>query len=157
MTDRVQVVKDVERSRLTLTTVLDATPERAWRLWSTADGLARWWGPPGQAMTVTRHELAPGGDIEFFVTSPAGERRDGRFDVHVVEPPRRLDLTFHAIGFGSMAVGVVLTAVEPGRTQMAIVISFATADLLARALEIGFDAGVRRSVARASGALAEMG
>lgn len=65
--------KDPSALTLVITAHLDAPPERAWQLWTDPRQLERWWGPPGFTTTFTTYELAPGGRIDYTMTSPDGE------------------------------------------------------------------------------------
>ncbi len=38
-----------------------ATPERVWELWTTPEGISRWWAPDGFRTDVTTLDLRPGG------------------------------------------------------------------------------------------------
>ncbi len=55
-----RVHKDPDALTMTVTTTLDATAERAWRLWADPRQLERWWGPPGYPATFVDHALTVG-------------------------------------------------------------------------------------------------
>ena len=55
------VTKDPVALTMTVSTELDATPERVWQLWADPRQLERWWGPPGYPATFTTHDFRPGG------------------------------------------------------------------------------------------------
>ena len=53
--------------------------------------LEKWWGPPGYPATFEKHELAPGGDVTYFMTSPEGQKHHGFWQVTSVDAPSRLE------------------------------------------------------------------
>jgi uncharacterized protein YndB with AHSA1/START domain len=44
-----------------------AALEDVWALWTTADGIASWWGPDGFAVTVRSLDLRPGGELHYVM------------------------------------------------------------------------------------------
>ncbi|HET8950154.1 MAG TPA: SRPBCC domain-containing protein, partial [Solirubrobacteraceae bacterium] len=86
----VSVEKDYEALTLVLVAEFAAPVERVWQLWADPRQLERWWGPPSHPATVERHELAPGGEVAYFMTGPDGETSHGWWRVSAVDPPRSL-------------------------------------------------------------------
>jgi uncharacterized protein YndB with AHSA1/START domain len=84
---------DFERLTLTLIADFDAPTERVWQLWADPRQLERWWGPPSHPATVEEHDLTPGGDVTYFLTSPEGKRHRGWWRVTSVDPPKSLEFT----------------------------------------------------------------
>ncbi|MFN8622779.1 MAG: SRPBCC domain-containing protein [Chloroflexota bacterium] len=41
--------------------------QHAWDLWTTPEGIARWWGPDGFHVEVQRMELRVGGTLEYWM------------------------------------------------------------------------------------------
>ena len=89
----VSVEKDYESLTLRLVAEFDAPIERVWQLWADPRKLERWWGPPSYPATVETHDLAPGGEVTYFMTGPAGERSHGWWRIHSAAPPRSLAFT----------------------------------------------------------------
>lgn len=58
-------------------TVIDRTfptsPERIWELWTTADGIGRWWAPDGFRTDVTAIDVRPGGELRYTMTAVSPE------------------------------------------------------------------------------------
>ena len=44
-----------------------------WRLWTTPDGIARWWAPDGFTTVVNALDLRDGGDLVYTMTATAPE------------------------------------------------------------------------------------
>lgn len=80
--------RDPQAHTLTITVELGASPDQVWRLWQDPRKLERWWGPPGWPATFVRHELAPGGKSDYYMTGPGGERAPGWWRVLAVDEPR---------------------------------------------------------------------
>ena len=85
------VEKDFDRLTLTVVADFDASPERVWQLWADPRKLERWWGPPSYPATVELYDLAPGGDVSYFMTGPEGEKYHGWWRVTSVNPPKSLE------------------------------------------------------------------
>lgn len=83
--------KDFDSLTLTLVADFDAPIERVWQLWADPRELERWWGPPSHPATVEEHDLAPGGDVTYFMTGPEGEKYRGWWRVTSVNPPKSLE------------------------------------------------------------------
>ena len=87
----VRVEKDYDSLSLLLVAEFDASIDRVWQLWADPRQLERWWGPPTHPATVEQHDLAPGGDVAYFMTGPEGERTHGWWRVTSVDPPGTLE------------------------------------------------------------------
>ena len=53
----------------TIERTVSASPETVWELWTTADGIARWWAPDGFRTDVDRLDLQPGGELVYTMTA----------------------------------------------------------------------------------------
>ena len=81
---------------------IPALPERIWELWTTAEGISRWWAPEGFRTDVTALELRPDGLLEYTMTAVGPEQvafmeqngmplaTDSRKRFTVIEEPDRL-------------------------------------------------------------------
>ena len=54
---------------ITIERTYDAPPETIWRLWTTADGIERWWSPDGFTTDVRELDLRPGGALVHAMTA----------------------------------------------------------------------------------------
>jgi uncharacterized protein YndB with AHSA1/START domain len=89
---------------------LKAPVERVWRMWTTKEGLEKWWGPENFKSTVDHLDVRVGGRFEIVMAAmlPAiiahlkasgmGESSVAKGDYTVVEPNRRLIYT-NAVDF----------------------------------------------------------
>lgn len=51
-----------------------APPEVVWGLWTTPDGIGRWWAPDGFRTDVQALDLRPGGELVYTMTATAQEQ-----------------------------------------------------------------------------------
>lgn len=79
---------------LTVTVVGDySVPvERLWDAYADPRQLERFWGPVEWPATFTRHDMAPGGQSQYFMTGPDGTRAGGWFRFRKVEPTRLIEV-----------------------------------------------------------------
>jgi uncharacterized protein YndB with AHSA1/START domain len=156
------VHKDPRALTMTLEAEFSASPERVWQLWADPRQLERWWGPPTYPATVTRHDLAPGGRVEYHMTGPSGDQPRGYWEVLEVDPPHRL---VFRDGFanpdgtpnGDMPTNtahVRIQAAGGGRTRMSIESIFPSSDAMERVLAMGMEEGLTQAVGQIDAILA---
>ena len=80
---------DPDTRTLTITADFAAPVQRVWDVYADPRRLERVWGPPTHPATFVDHELAPGGRMTYFMTSPEGERYYAWWTVTSVDEPRR--------------------------------------------------------------------
>ncbi|HWC43241.1 MAG TPA: SRPBCC domain-containing protein [Actinomycetota bacterium] len=159
------VRKDPQALTMTIDAEFDASPERVWRLWADPRQLERWWGPPTYPATFTRHELAPGGRVEYHMTGPEGDQPHGYWDVVEVDPPRSLlfrdglanDDGSPNTEFPRTTARVTIEQVGPGRTRMSIQSLFASPEAMEQVLALGMEEGLKQAVGQIDAILAEDG
>jgi uncharacterized protein YndB with AHSA1/START domain len=84
---------DYDNLAITLIADFDAPIDQVWELWSDPRKLERRLGPPTHPASVEKHDLTPGGEITFFMTSPDGDRSWGTWGVTAADPPTSLEFT----------------------------------------------------------------
>jgi uncharacterized protein YndB with AHSA1/START domain len=87
------VDRDYDDLSITLIADFDAAIDQVWGLWSDPRKLERWLGPPGYPATVEKHDLAPGGEITFFMTGPDGDTSWGAWRVTAIDAPTSLEFS----------------------------------------------------------------
>ena len=157
----ISVDKDFDSLTLTLVAEFDAPIERVWELWADPRRLERWWGPPSYPATVERHDLAPGGDVTYFMTGPTGQKNRGWWRVTSVDPPKSLEFTD---GFadpdGTPVAGMPTTRVQVqlserrGGTRMVLRSIFDSRDHMDQVVNIGAPEVLRESVGQMDALLA---
>jgi uncharacterized protein YndB with AHSA1/START domain len=85
------VQHDLDALTLTITADFAAPVERVWEVYADPRQLERVWGPPGYPATFVDHALVPGGRMNYFMTSPEGEKYYSYWDVTEVHAPSRFD------------------------------------------------------------------
>jgi uncharacterized protein YndB with AHSA1/START domain len=58
----------------TIERIIPASPSRVWELWTTPEGISRWWAPEGFRTDVSRLDLQAGGELVYTMTAVAPEQ-----------------------------------------------------------------------------------
>jgi uncharacterized protein YndB with AHSA1/START domain len=156
------VHKDPQALSLTLDAEFDAPPERVWQLWSDPRQLELWWGPPTYPATFTKHELRPGGRVEYHMTGPDGDRPHAYWEVQEVDPPHSLvarDGFANEDGSPNTEMPtnefrVTIEEVGAGRTRMTIVSIFPSTVAMEQLLALGMEQGLTQAVGQIDAILA---
>lgn len=82
------VSHDVDTRTLIITAEFAAPVQRIWQIYADPRQLERVWGPPTYPATVVEHDLTPGGQVKYFMTSPEGEKFAGYWKITAVDEPR---------------------------------------------------------------------
>ena len=120
-----------------VTRTFDVPLDRAWRAWSEADEVKKWWGPEGFSCNLAEVDLRPGGRT---LVGMRAHPELGSFEMYgtwtydEVEPQTRFTYVFRfsdrdgnpmsPLSFGLVGVPeeghheVRLTAIGPGRTRL---------------------------------------
>ena len=156
------LTKDVDNLTFTLVADFDAPAERVWQLWADPRQLEHWWGPPTYPATVEEHDLTPGGDVTYFMTSPEGEKHRGWWRIASVNPPKSLEFTD---GFadqdGKPAADMPTTTVQmqltehDGGTRMVLRSVFDSREQMDQLVSMGMEEGLQLSVGQMDTLLAD--
>ena len=156
------VHKDPEKLTMTMTVELDTTIERAWQLWADPRQLERWWGPPMYPATFVDHDFEPGGEANYYMTSPEGEKYHGWWEFIAVDPPRRLEVKdgfSHDTGKRNedMPAGTMVVTFDgrDGKTVMDITSHFTSLDAMNQLLEMGQEEGMVQALGQIEAILAD--
>jgi uncharacterized protein YndB with AHSA1/START domain len=157
------VRKDPAALTMTLDAEFDAPAERVWQLWADPRQLERWWGPPTYPATFTRHELKPGGRVEYHMTGPEGDQPKGYWDVDEVDAPRSIvfrdgfanDDGSPNTDLPNNTVRVSIAAAGEGRTKMSIESVFQSTEAMEQVLAMGMEEGLTQAVGQIDAILAE--
>ena len=157
------VRKDTDALSMTVEAEFDAPAERIWQLWADPRQLERWWGPPTYPATFTKHDLQPGGRVEYHMTGPEGDQPKGFWEIDVAEAPR--SIVFRD-GFANddgspnrdMPMNTVRVSIEEmagNRTRMSIQSIFPSTEAMEQLLGMGMEEGLTEAVAQIDAILAE--
>jgi len=85
---------DKDADALTLTVVADfpVPVRRLWDAYADPRQLERFWGPPEWPATFTRHDMAPGGRSNYYMTGPDGETSGGYWEFLNVDAPHGFEV-----------------------------------------------------------------
>ena len=155
--------KDPGARTMTLDAEFDAAPERVWQLWADPRQLERWWGPPTYPATVDRHDLRPGGHVDYHMTGPEGDQPRGFWEVDEVHAPHRLvfrDGFANEDGSPNTELPVTIARVTieeigEGRTRMSIESEFPTIEAMEQLAAMGTEEGMTLAVGQIDAILAE--
>lgn len=135
-----------------------APPERVWRALTDPAQLVRWWARGGNALTVERLELEPGGRWRFVEHANDGETHGfGGAFLHV-DPPRAFTWTFAWDGAPEQVTEeeVTLHPLDGGaRTKLVSRSTFGSAEEREIMLRRGWPDGKERAYAKLDEVLAE--
>jgi uncharacterized protein YndB with AHSA1/START domain len=143
--------------------------EKVWRMWTTKDGLEKWWGPEGFATEVRRLDVRVGGGFEIVMTavlqaiidhlkaSGVNARNVSKGDYTEVATNERLAYT-NAVDFVpgvapyETATTVELSPVPGGGTRQVVVTGAMHDDRWTKMATMGWES----QLAKLTGALAEI-
>jgi uncharacterized protein YndB with AHSA1/START domain len=157
------VDKDFESLTLTLVADFDAPTERVWQLWADPRQLERWWGPPTHPATVEDHNLAPGGDVTYFMTGPEGDKHRGWWRITSVDPPKSLEfIDGFADPDGTPMADMPITTVQMqltehnGGTRMELRSVFGSREQMEQLVNMGAAEGLQQAVGQMDALLADV-
>jgi uncharacterized protein YndB with AHSA1/START domain len=155
------VDKDFDKLTLTVVADFDATVERIWQLWADPRQLERWWGPPTYPATVEEHDLTPGGDVTYFMTSPEGEKHRGWWRITAVNPPKSLELVdgfANPDGTPNTELPTNTMRVQifehEGGTRMELRSTYDTREQMEQLVNMGMEEGIKQSLGQIDALLA---
>ena len=157
------VEKNAEDLSMTITTELEASPDRVWQLWADPRQLERWWGPPTYPATFTKHDLTPGSRVQYHMTGPEGDQPKGYWDVLETDPPRSLvvrdgfanDDGTPNTDFPHGEMRVRIEEIGDGRSRMSIESLFPSSEAMEQILAMGMEEGMTQAVGQIDAILAE--
>jgi len=154
--------KDLDALTLILTADFDATTERVWDLWADPRKLERWWGPPTHPATMIEHDLTPGGEVTYYMTSPEGEKYHGWWRITAVDAPTSLEFVDgFADSDGKPVDAMPITTVRMrlssygGGTRMELRSVFDSREQMDQLIGMGMAEGLELGVAQMDALLAE--
>jgi uncharacterized protein YndB with AHSA1/START domain len=143
------VNQDLDARTLTITAEFAAPVERVWEVYADPRQLERVWGPPTHPATFVDHDLRPGGRMNYYMTSPEGEKYYGYWTVTDVSAPSGFAFRDGFAVDESFAPDTSLpesdnsygfTAVDGG-TRATFVATYATTEALEQVLAMGMVEG----------------
>nr|WP_300048304.1 SRPBCC domain-containing protein [uncultured Nocardioides sp.] len=139
------VQHDLDALTLTITADFAAPVERVWEVYADPRQLERVWGPPGYPATFVDHDLVPGGRMNYYMTSPEGEKYYAYWDIAAVAQPTSftfkdgfaVDDSFTANPELPESSQVFAFADVDGATRATFLATYADAESLQKVLDMG--------------------
>ena len=136
---------DLDALTLTINADFAAPVDRVWGVYADPRQLERVWGPPGYPATFVDHELAPGGRMTYYMTSPEGARFYAYWTINEVAEPTgfsfndgfALDETFAPNPEMPVATNVYSFTEADGGTRATFVGTYDSAEALQKVLDMG--------------------
>jgi uncharacterized protein YndB with AHSA1/START domain len=144
---------DLDNRTLTITADFAAPVQRIWQIYADPRQLEKVWGPPTYPATVVDHDLAPGGRVTYYMTSPEGEKFAGYWQVVTVNEPAGFefedgfaDLDFNPNPDLPVSRNVFTFTERDGGTHATYVSTYASAEALQQVLDMGMAEGATSSI-----------
>ena len=150
------VTKDIDNRTLTLVADFAAPVGRIWEVYADTRQLEKVWGPPTHPATFVDHDLAPGGRMNYYMTSPEGEKYYGYWEVDSVDEGKSfefrdgfaLDEQFTKNPDLPESVNTYSFAEHDGGTRATYVGVFPSAEAMQTVLDMGMVEGSTEAIAQ---------
>ena len=147
------VSHDVDTMTLTISAEFAAPAERIWQIYADPRQLEKVWGPPTYPATVVEHDLTPGGQVKYFMTSPEGEKFAGYWKITAVDAPRSFsfedgfaDADFNPNPDMPVSWNVYSFTEHDGRTSATYRATYESAEGLQKVLDMGVVEGASAAI-----------
>lgn len=138
MSERTKSHVDPSTLTITFQRTLAAPPDEVFDAWTDPEAMRAWWDPTGTPLAACTIDARAGGKFEFTMSSGHAPPFAGVY--RVVDRPTRI--VFDAMG----AVGTVRLEAAGATTNMTVTIRCASAEHLAKFLELGVAEGTDRTL-----------
>lgn len=119
------LVTDIDKRQIATTRTLNAPRELVWKVWTTPEHIAQWWGPSGFTNTIEKMDVREGGEWLFYMNGPDGTDYRNEITYDEVVPLERLAYTHGP----SPKFNATISFLELGRkTQLTMRMIFPTAE-----------------------------
>lgn len=134
---------------IVITRNIAALRERVWKAFTTAEALARWWGPNGFTITTSSFDFREGGEWVFIMHGPDGREYPNWVRFTRIEEPSRMDHDHGGDGDRVLFRAVLTLDEVGGKTRVTLHSTFETKeqrDLVVK--EYGAVEGGQQTLAR---------
>jgi uncharacterized protein YndB with AHSA1/START domain len=108
--------------KLEITRLFDAPQELVFKVWSSAEHVARWLGPKDYTCTSCKIDFRPGGTWRAAIRSPEGAEYWFSVVYRQITPPSRIACSFHWEQGDELDTEVEVTfAAEGNKTRMTFI------------------------------------
>lgn len=150
---------------LTLTVIGDypVSVERLWEAYADPRQLEKFWGPETWPATFTRHDMAPGGRSQYYMTGPDGSQSHGWWRFVAVEHGRLIEVEdgfAHEDGRPNAdmpAMRMVFSFVQTNNgSRFTSVTYFPSVEAMERLVKMGMVEGMKSAVGQLDDVLADL-
>lgn len=157
------VHKDPDALTMTITADFPVPRRRLWDAYADPRQIERFWGPPTYPATFTRHDVAPGGISNYYMTGPEGDRSGGYWEFLAVDAPNSFEVRDgFALPDGSpntemptMRMVFTFEETETG-SRLVTTTYFNTLEELEQLIEMGMEEGTREAMSQIDAVLADL-
>ena len=150
------VNQDLDARTLTITAEFAVPVERIWQVYADPRQLEKVFGPPTHPATFVDHDLTPGGQAHYFMTSPEGEKYYGWWKVTAVDEPRSFSFEDGFATDDSFAPNEDLPVSQnvyafeaiDGGTRATFTSTYDSAEALQKVLDMGVVEGATSAIAQ---------
>jgi uncharacterized protein YndB with AHSA1/START domain len=157
------VTSDADALTLTVVGEYPVPVERLWEAYADPRQIEKFWGPETWPATFTRHDMAPGGRSDYYMTGPAGEIARGWWRFVAVQPGRRFEVEdgfAHDDGTPNDQLPTMrlVFTFEPTATgsRFTSVTHFPSVEAMERLVEMGMVEGLRSALSQLDRVLADL-
>jgi uncharacterized protein YndB with AHSA1/START domain len=148
------VTHDLDTRTIRITAEFAATVERVWQVYADPRQLEQVFGPPTYPATFVEHDLTPGGQARYYMTSPEGEKYYGWWRITDVDEPRSFafedgfaaDDSFAPVEDLPVSKNVYAFEAVDGGTRATFVSTYESAEALQKVLDMGVIEGASSAI-----------
>jgi uncharacterized protein YndB with AHSA1/START domain len=143
---KTEFVVDKENLEVRLTRAFNATPERLWQAYTTADQITKWW----EDTTVDKLDVQVGGEWRFVSVGPDGKEHAFKGVFKELDKPNKIVRTFEyePVAGHIMVESVMFEALPDGKTKQVTVSKFENLEDLNGMVGMGMEHGAAAGLER---------
>ncbi len=156
-----EIRKDPATLTLTVLAEFAVPVERVWAAYVDPRQIERFWGPPGWPATFERHDVVVGGRSSYYMAGPDGQKSRGYWEWVRISPPTEFEVRdgfANEDGTPNEAMGAmrmhVRFASSGAGTQMTVVSTFPSREVMESHLKMGLEEGLRAAMGQIDAVLA---
>ena len=157
------IEKDLDALTMTIVADFPVPVSRLWNAYADPRQIEKFWGPPEYPATFTRHDVAPGGRSDYFMTGPDGSSHGGYWEfLDVVEGESFTVRDGFSNDDGtpntdmpSMEMAFAFEGTSQG-SRLVTVTSFGSLEQLEQLIAMGMEEGTREAMGQIDDVLADL-
>ena len=139
------VTIDSENKGFNITRLLSAPVELVWRVWTSPEHIAKWWGPEGFTNTIHTMEVKQGGEWRLTMHGPDGKPYPNKSTFEEIIPEQKIVFRH----FNPDYLATILFEAKDGQTLLYWTMVFETEALFETVVKVfKADKGLEENVAK---------